>query len=67
MFARDRARMTGKLADRLAARLGGLATRLCCIPGHALHEKSLHKQMGVGTLVRIQERRALLVPRIYHR
>ena len=31
------------------------------IPGHALHEKVLQKQIGVGTFVSIQERRALLV------
>ena len=31
-------------------------------PGHALHEKVLQRQIGVGKLVSIQERRALLVP-----
>ena len=30
-------------------------------PGDALHEKSLHRQIGVGTLVRSQERRAAVV------
>ena len=35
---------------------------LCIIPGHALHEKSLQKQNGVGPLVSSQEERALLVP-----
>ena len=30
-------------------------------PGHALHEKGLQRQMGVGTLVSSQEERALLV------
>ena len=34
-------------------------------PGHALHEKGLQRQIGVGTLVSSQERRALFVPRIY--
>ena len=34
------------------------------IPGHALHEKSLQKQKSIGPLVRSQEQRALLVPRI---
>ena len=34
------------------------------IPGHALHGKGLQRQIGVGTLVSIQERRALLVPLI---
>ena len=35
------------------------------IPGHALHEKGLQKQIGsVGTLVSSQERRAPVVPRI---
>ena len=34
------------------------------IPGHALHEKGLQIQKGVGPLVSSQEQRALLVPRI---
>ena len=33
-------------------------------PGHALHEEGLQRQIGVGTLVSSQERRALLVPLI---
>ena len=33
------------------------------IPGHALHEKGLQRQKGVGPLVSSQEQRALLVPR----
>ena len=33
-------------------------------PGHALHEKGLQRQIGVGTLVSSQERRALAVPLI---
>ena len=33
-------------------------------PGHALHEKGLQRQTGVGSLVRSQERRAAVVPRI---
>ena len=32
------------------------------IPGHALHEKGLQRQIGVGTLVNSQQRRALAVP-----
>ena len=32
------------------------------IPGHALHEKGLQRQKGVGPLVSSQEQRALLVP-----
>ena len=32
------------------------------IPGHALHEKGLQIQIGDGTLVSNQERRALAVP-----
>ena len=32
------------------------------IPGHALHEKGLQRQIGVGTLVSTQERKALFVP-----
>ena len=31
-------------------------------PGHALHEKGLQRQIGVGTLVNSQQRRALAVP-----
>ena len=34
------------------------------IPGHALHEKGLQRQIGDGTLVSSQERRALAVPLI---
>ena len=33
-------------------------------PGHALHEKGLQRQIGVGTLASSKERRALLVPRL---
>ena len=32
------------------------------VPGHALHEKGLQRQIGVGTLVNSQQRRALAVP-----
>ena len=32
------------------------------VPGHALHEKGLQRQKGVGPLVSSQEERALLVP-----
>ena len=35
---------------------------LSVFPGHALHEKSLQRQIGVGTLVNSQQRRALAVP-----
>ena len=35
------------------------------IPGHALHEKGLQRQKGVGPLVSSQEQRALLVPRLH--
>ena len=31
-------------------------------PGHALHEKGLQRQMGVGPLVSSQERKALMAP-----
>ena len=34
------------------------------VPGHALHEEGLQRQIGVGTLVSSQERRALFVPLI---
>ena len=40
------------------------AVRVKPFPGHALHEKGLQRQLGVGTLVRNQERRAAVVPRI---
>ena len=33
------------------------------VPGHASHENGLQSQIGVGTVVSSQERRALLVPR----
>ena len=36
----------------------------CQIPGHALHENGLQRQIGVGTLFSSQERRALAVPLI---
>ena len=32
------------------------------IPVHALYEKGLQRQIGVGTLVNSQQRRALVVP-----
>ena len=42
--------------------------RLRCVavsfPEHALHEKGLQRQLGVGTLVSNQGRRALVVPRV---
>ena len=38
--------------------------RLFMFSGHALHKKGLQRQIGVGTLVSNQERRAPLVPRI---
>ena len=34
------------------------------VPGHALHEKGLQRQIAVGTLVNSQQRRALAVPRL---
>ena len=34
------------------------------VPGHALHEKGLQRQISVVTLVSSQERRALFVPLI---
>ena len=37
---------------------------VCYFPGHALHEKGLHGQIAVGTIVRNLERRAPEVPRI---
>ena len=45
-----------------------LIKRLFCsfvdFPGHALHKKGLQRQIGVGTLVNSQQRRALAVPLI---
>ena len=35
-------------------------------PGHALHEKVLHRQKSNGPLVSNQERRAAVVPRLNH-
>ena len=32
------------------------------IPGHALHDNGLQRQIGIGTLVSSQKRRALAVP-----
>ena len=40
------------------------ASEESAVPGHALHEKVLQRQKGVGTLVRSQVRRAAVVPRI---
>ena len=40
--------------------------RLPRVPGHALHEKGLQRQIGIGPLVRSQERRALAVPQVNH-
>ena len=37
-------------------------TYLSFVPGHALYEKGLQRQIGVGTLVSSQERRGLAVP-----
>ena len=37
------------------------------IPGHALHEKGLQRQIGVGTLVSSQEQIGLLVALINRR
>ena len=34
------------------------------IPGHALHEKGLQRQISAGPLVSSQERRAAVVPRV---
>ena len=60
---RRSARRDGTTSD---ANRSGLA---CCfllmkIPGHALHEKGLQRQKGVGPLASSQEQRALLVPQL---
>ena len=44
--------------------VGCLIYQILCrmyIPEHALHEKSLQRQIAVGTLVNSQQRRALAV------
>ena len=40
----------------------GTSNHFLKFPGHALHEKGLQRQIGVGTLVNSQQRRALAVP-----
>ena len=37
-------------------------TTTLAIPGHALHDKGVQRQIGVGTLVSSKERRAAVVP-----
>ena len=51
----------GKIKVEGLAILG--ETSIPVFPGHALHEKSLQRQIGVGTLVSSPEHRVLLVPR----
>ena len=51
------------MPTRPARCMSGFWTRQV-IPGHALHEKGLQRQIADGTLVSSKERRALLVPRI---
>ena len=48
---------------RLGGGMSGLWSGLVnsFFPGHALHEKGLRRQIGVGTLVSSQERRTFLV------
>ena len=43
---------------------GDLEVVVKVVPGHALHEKGLQRQIAVGTLVNSQQRRALAVPRL---
>ena len=57
-------------SDRVtSSHVGSCHAMLCLLlpfrlrfPGHALHEKGFKRQIGVGTLVSSQERRALAVP-----
>ena len=54
---------TAKIGQERNASIHNLISRsYAFIPGHALHEKGLQRQKGVGPLVGSQERRALLVP-----
>ena len=48
------------MPTRRARCVSGFWTRQ--VPGHALHEEGLQRQIGVGTLVNSQQRRALAVP-----
>ena len=48
-------------APRLARGMSRFWVRWVAIPGHALHEKGLQRQIGFGPLVNSQERRALAV------
>ena len=51
--------------DRTVVCLGfGFDKLFILYPGLALHEKGLQRQIGFGTLVSSQERRALAVPLI---
>ena len=47
---------------RILVRVKTNWARMKKIPGHAVHEKGLQRQIGVGTLVSSQKERALLVP-----
>ena len=49
-----------------AARQGWAKSSANKIPSHALHDKDLQRQTGVGTLLSSHEQRALLVPVISH-
>ena len=57
--------MSGNEGTKLAVNnqftIGASAVYLRSIPEHALHEKGLQRQIGDGTLVSSQERRALAV------
>ena len=60
----SRARGVPKFWNRLVVLSGIMAIleNMSLFPGHALREKGLQRQKGVGPLVSSKEQRALLVP-----
>ena len=63
---RDAVRRDAVWCDAMSCHVMWCGATWCGVPGHALHEKGLQRQASAGTLVSIQERRALLVPGINH-
>ena len=66
--SQERRALAVPLTNRLSSADEPVVNRGFCSsvgsPGHALHEKGLQRQIGDGTLVSTQERRALFVPLI---
>ena len=52
-----------QLSNDMTSLNDGIKEKVPYVPGHALHEKGLQRQKGVGLLVSSQEQRALFVPR----